>query len=168
MNGCAMATSCHFIQDALAAEQALAADRGGRGGRAGGRGQGAGGRGAGDRGSGRGSGSSGAGRGPSVSRSTAPSSTGSQSTLRSSPSDQIAAVTPALVATPPPQAAPTSFVGSSGWGSGGTTLAEKLKLAEIQKLLPPPAPQTITASVAENEVHTTASALMMTYSGGKA
>lgn len=42
--------------------------------------------------------------------------------------------------------------GSSGWGSGGTTLAEKLKQAEIQKLLPPPAPVVEVNVVDENEV----------------
>ena len=118
-------------------------DRGGRGGRAGpqsgGRGQGAGGRGGGDRAVGRGAGISGAGRNTNPPRLTAVQSAQSnQSAAPAAISDQSDAPTP--VTMPPTSSAATALPassGSSGWGSGGKTLAEKLKQAEIQKLAPP-------------------------------
>ena len=130
-------------QDVISAQQ----DRGGRGGRggsqSGGRGQGAGGRGAGDRGIGRGLGASSAGRGASAPRSAAPApQLNHQSTARAALPEQSAvtgSVAPLAVSAAP--SAPIVSGGSSGWGSGGTTLAEKLKQAEIQKLAPRPAAQ---------------------------
>ena len=127
------------MQDVISAQQ----DRGGRGGRggsqSGGRGQGAGGRGAGDRGIGRGPGAPSAGRGASVPRSAAAAPQQShQSTARVPVTEQsavTASAAPLAVSAAP--SAPISSGGSSGWGSGGTTLAEKLKQAEIQKLSPP-------------------------------
>ena len=44
---------------------------------------------------------------------------------------------PAAVFAAPTFTAPVASTGSCGWGSGGTTLAEKLKQAEILKLNPP-------------------------------
>jgi hypothetical protein len=123
------------------------ADRGGRGGRAGpqsgGRGQGAGGRGGGDRAVGRGAGISGAGRNTNPPRLTAvQSAQSSQSAAPAAVPDQSDSPTPAAVpvASSAPTA-PTTSTGSSGWGSGGKTLAEKLKQAEIQKLAPPAQPE---------------------------
>jgi hypothetical protein len=123
------------------------ADRGGRGGRAGpqsgGRGQGAGGRGGGDRSVGRGAGISGAGRSTNPPRLTAvQSAQSSQSAAPAAVPDQSDSPTPAAVpgASSAPTA-PTTSTGSTGWGSGGKTLAEKLKQAEIQKLAPQAQPE---------------------------
>jgi hypothetical protein len=97
---------------------------------AGGRGQGSGGRG--DRVSGRGAGAP-SGRGSSTSRPAAPAAPVQNQT----PAQQPVAV-PEQVA---PASTPAASNGATGWGWGGpTSLAEKLKQAEIQKLLPPPAP----------------------------
>jgi hypothetical protein len=64
------------------------------------------------------------GRGSSISRP-------SQQSVQFQQSQQPTIETPAAVA---------GSSGSSGWGGGGMTLAEKLKQAEMQKLLPPPVP----------------------------
>lgn len=121
-------------QDAIGSNQGN--DRGGRGGRgrsmppAGGRGQGSGGRG--DRVSGRGAGAP-SGRGASTSRPAAPAAPLQNQT----PAQQPVAVPEQAAPVPTPAASN----GGTGWGWGGpTSLAEKLKQAEIQKLLPPPAP----------------------------
>ena len=124
------------------------ADRGGRGGRAGpqsgGRGQGAGGRGGGDRVVGRGAGISGTGRNTNPPKPSAvQSAQGSQAAAPAVTPDQLDAPTPVtmpLASSVPPTAPPAS-TGSTGWGSGGKTLAEKLKQAEIQKLAPPAVPE---------------------------
>lgn len=102
----------------------------------GGRGQGAGGRG--DRVSGRGGGAPATGRGSSTARPVAAAASSSQT--------QAPAYQPPAVTTAEQPAVPAAVTvtapsnGGSGWGWGGTTLAEKLKQAEIQKHLPPPAP----------------------------
>ena len=123
-------------------------DRGGRGGRAGqqsgGRGQGAGGRGGGDRVVGRGAGISGTGRNTNPPRPAAVQpAQGSQSTAPAVIPDQSDAPTPVTVpvASSVAPTAPPASTGSTGWGSGGKTLAEKLKLAEIQKLAPSVPPE---------------------------
>lgn len=98
----------------------------------GGRGQGSGGRG--ERVSGRGLGAS-QGRGSSAARPAA-----ATVTIAPAPTPAIqpvAAVTP-VAEQPLSNSAPSN--GASGWGWGGTTLAQKLKQAEIQKLLPTPVP----------------------------
>ena len=97
---------------------------------AGGRGQGSGGRG--DRVSGRGAGPP-PGRGSSISRPAAPAAP----VQNQSPAQQSVAVSEQVAPAPTPAASN----GATGWGWGGpTSLAEKLKQAEIQKHLPPPAP----------------------------
>lgn len=59
----------------------------------------------------------------------------------------VAAVTAAPAAASA-QGSVSATTGTLGWGWGGTTLAEKLKQAEIQKLLPPtPAPAVVQVSV---------------------
>ena len=122
-------------------------DRGGRGGRAGpqsgGRGQGAGGRGGGDRAVGRGAGISGASRSTNPPRLTAVQPAQSiQAAVPAAIAEQSDAPTPVTLpsATSAPTAPPASS-GSTGWGSGGKTLAEKLKQAEIQKLAPSTLPE---------------------------
>lgn len=96
---------------------------------AGGRGQGSGGRG--DRVSGRGAGAP-SGRGASTSRPAAPAAPIQNQT----PAQQPVAVPEQAAPAPTPAASN----GATGWRWGGPTLAEKLKQAEIQKHLPPPAP----------------------------
>ena len=96
----------------------------------GGRGQGAGGRG--ERVSGRGLGAS-QGRGSSAARPAAAAIAPAPT-----PAVQPAAVVAPVTEQPTSNSAPTN--GASGWGWGGTTLAQKLKQAEIQKLLPTPVP----------------------------
>lgn len=72
-------------------------------------------------------------------------------------SDQSATVSgwgaPAATVNTPTATATASTVssGSSGWGKGGTTLADKIKLAEIQKLLPLPAPVVEVVALEETE-----------------
>ena len=115
-------------------------DRGGRGGRAGqqsgGRGQGAGGRGGGDRVVGRGAGISGTGRNTNPPRPAAVQpAQGNQSAAPAVITDQSDPPTPVTIPVASSVAPPAS-TGSTGWGSGGKTLAEKLKQAEIQKLAP--------------------------------
>ena len=54
------------------------------------------------------------------------------------PAVQPAAAVAPVTEQPSSNSAPSN--GASGWGWGGTTLAQKLKQAEIQKLLPTPVP----------------------------
>lgn len=100
----------------------------------GGRGQGAGGRG--ERVSGRGLGAS-QGRGSSATRPAAAAATATVAPAPTPATQPVATVTP-VVEPPLSNSAPSN--GASGWGWGGTTLAQKLKQAEIQKLLPTPVP----------------------------
>ena len=62
---------------------------------------------------------------------------------------QIAVSAPVVASVP--VSVPTSN-GASGWGRDGTTLAAKLKQAEIQRLLPPPAPVVHIEVVDQTEV----------------
>ena len=96
----------------------------------GGRGQGSGGRG--ERVSGRGLGAS-QGRGSSAARPAA-----ALVALVPTQAVQPAAATTPVTEQPSSNSAPSN--GASGWGWGGTTLAQKLKQAEIQKSLPAPVP----------------------------
>lgn len=115
----------------------------------GGRGQGAT---AGRGGAGRG-GAPSQGRGPSVVRNP----TQQNIIAATAQTTHVAETQPAVVAAvvaPVAAAAPVSVstsTGTVGWGCG-TTLAEKLKQAEIQKLLPPPLPVVQVIVVDHSEV----------------
>ena len=117
----------------------------------GGRGQGAT---AGRGGAGRG-GAPSQGRGPGVVRNTTQqniiaATTHSTHVAETQPAIVAAIVAPVAAAASVSVSSPT---GTVGWGCG-TTLAEKLKQAEIQKLLPPPLPVVQVIVVDQSEVST--------------